>query len=70
MVLLYGGYVMSYASLEKKLKLIPEAYLDEVSDYIEFLLFKINAQEENDAKTDLSEFFGSVRIKEDGLDIL
>ena len=59
---------MSYATLEKKLKLIPEAYLDEVSD-IEFLLFKINAQEENDAKTDLSEFFGSVRIKEDGLDI-
>ena len=29
---------MSYSTVEKKLKQIPEAYLDEVSDYIEFLL--------------------------------
>ncbi len=60
---------MSYATLEKKLKLIPEAYLDEVSDYIEFLLFKINVPKEDDTKTDLSEYFGSVKMKEDGLDI-
>ncbi len=60
---------MSYATLEKKLKLIPESYLDEVSDYIEYLLFKINVPKEDDTKTDLSEFFGSVKMKEDGLDV-
>ena len=60
---------MSYATLEQKIKLIPESYLDEVSDYIEFLLYKINAPNQSEKNTDLSEFFGSVSIKGDGLDI-
>ncbi len=59
---------MSYSTVEKKLKQIPEAYLDEVSDYIEFLLYKINTPEHDSDNADLSEFFGSFKISVDGLD--
>ena len=60
---------MSYATLEKKIKQLPEAYLDEVSDYIEYILFKINAPKKDEKPADLSKHFGAVKFKEDGLEM-
>ena len=60
---------MSYATLEKKLRTIPEDYLDEVSKFVEFLLFKINMPNEDDKATDLSKYFGAVKMHDDGLKI-
>ena len=31
---------MSYSMLEEKLKMLPEECLDEVSQYVEFILFR------------------------------
>ncbi len=36
---------MSYAGVAEKLKMIPEQYLDEVSDFFDFILFRDKAKE-------------------------
>ena len=59
---------MSYTMLEEKLKMLPEECLDEVSQYVEFILFR---QEHKSRKghSDLNEFFGSAKSLPDGLDL-
>lgn len=58
---------MSYATLERKIKSIPEDCLDEVSNYIEFLLYKrgIKANEGKEAITDC---FGILSLSIDPLE--
>ena len=36
---------MSYAGVAEKLKMIPEQYLDEVSDFFDFILFRDKVKE-------------------------
>ena len=36
---------MSYAGVAEKLKMIPEQYLDEVSDFFDFILFRDKSKE-------------------------
>lgn len=43
---------MPYAVVEEKLKTIPEKYMEEVSEFLDFLLFK--SKEESLIKTDLT----------------
>jgi hypothetical protein len=57
---------MSYATLEAQIKTLPEDCLEEVSRYIEFVLFK-NEQKSMEEESDLSSFFGSVKSFPDGL---
>lgn len=57
---------MSYATIEEQLRSLPEEYLDEISSYIEFIVFKHQMKEEK--KHDLSEYFGSVTTLSDGMD--
>ena len=45
---------MSYATIEEQLRSLPEEYLDEISNYIEFIVFKHQMKEEK--KHDLSEY--------------
>lgn len=58
---------MSYAALEKKIKSVPEDCLDEISDYIEYLLYKrgIKANESEEA---ISDCFGSLTLSVDPLE--
>ena len=58
---------MSYATIEEQLRSLPEEYLDEISSYIEFIVFKHQLKEEK--KQDLSEYFGSVTTLSDGMDV-
>ena len=57
---------MSYATLEKQLRLVPEAYLNEVSEFIEFVIFR-HQQDVEGEKRDLSRYFGTMKINQDGL---
>ena len=58
---------MSYATIEEQLRSLPEEYLDEISSYIEFIVFKHQLKEEK--KQDQSEYFGSVTTLSDGMDV-
>ena len=59
---------MSRVTLEKQIQSLPEDCLDEVANYIEYVLFRRKAKTETDQSTDLSEFFGSVTGLADGMD--
>ena len=59
---------MSHATLEKQIQSLPEECLDEVANYIEYILFRQKAKTETDQSADLSEFFGSVTGLADGMD--
>ena len=61
--------MMSYATLESQLKLLPEDCLDEVARYVDFILFRRNKAKTQTEKTDLSQFFGSIKNLSDGLDM-
>jgi hypothetical protein len=60
---------MSYATLESQLKLLPEDCLDEVAKYVDFILFRRNKTKTQTEKTDLSQFFGSIKNLPDGLEM-
>ena len=58
---------MSYTMLEKQLQSLPEEYYEEVSQYVEYLLFR---QKNKNVKTETTEnnnFFGSIKNLPDGL---
>ena len=58
---------MSYTVLEKQLQSLPEEYYEEVSQFVEYLLFR---QEKGRKKNDQSEsekFFGSIKDLPDGM---
>ncbi len=38
---------MSYTTLEKKLKALPQAALEEVSSYVDYIFFKFTVSEKN-----------------------
>ena len=59
---------MSYATLEKQIHSLPEDCLDEVANYIEYVLFRQKAKKKADQSTDLTEFFGSITGLADGMD--
>ena len=48
---------MPYAVVAEKLKSVPEYYMEEVSEFIDFLLFK---KQEQDAKNGLDEAIAEV----------
>jgi len=60
---------MSYATLEKQIRDLPEECLDEVSNYIEFLLFRMQMKKGNSSIQDKSEYFGILKDIPDGLDL-
>ena len=58
---------MSYAILEKQIRALPEEYLDEVSSYIEFLLFRLKEKKDSAISEDKSSYFGSLPQMPDGM---
>lgn len=59
---------MSYAKLEEQIRALPEEYLDEVSRYVEFVLFRYEQRKPKSEKEDLGQFFGSLSNLSDGMD--
>jgi len=59
---------MSYVSIEKQIQSVPEEYLDEVSMYIDYVLFKAGKKKEKAAQN-TSAFFGCIKRPMDGMEI-
>ena len=60
---------MSYAMLEQQLQSLPEEYYDEVSQYVEYLLFR-QKREKRKSNTFVNKtFFGSINSLPDGMAI-
>ena len=65
---------MSYEALQARILSLPEKYLDEVAEYIDFLLFRYERfgdkdSEERKERNDLSAFFGSMVLRSDPISI-
>ena len=58
---------MTYASLMKKIKSLPEECLDEIDNYIDFVLFKTKKNNITQSNKNIEKYFGAVSVKEDGL---
>lgn len=58
---------MINATLEKQIQSLPDEYIDEVSNYIDYLLFRLKANKKNQSN-DLNEFFGSIKNIGDGIE--
>ena len=60
---------MSYTTVEKQIHSVPEEYLDEVAEFIDYVLFKANKKKAADTPNDTSEYFGSITRPIDGLKV-
>ena len=60
---------MSYAALEKQIRALPEECLEDVSDYIDFILFKLRKKNEHILTQDTQDFFGALKQLPDGMDL-
>jgi hypothetical protein len=58
---------MSYETLAERIRLLPEDCLDEISNYVEFIIFRRKSQKDKMKDVDLKMFFGSVKSLPDGL---
>ncbi len=59
---------MSYSTVEKQIHSVPEEYLDEVAEFIDYVLFKVNKKKSADIPNDTSGYFGSITKPIDGLE--
>lgn len=60
---------MLYTTLEKQIHSVPEEYLDEVAEFIDYILFKVNKDKNVSVINNTSEYFGCIERKIDGLQI-
>ena len=60
---------MVYAEIEKQIQSVPEEYLNEISEFIDYILFKVNKTKKEENRDDLAICFGSIEKKLDGLEI-
>lgn len=60
---------MTYTKLEEKLRALPEECLEEVSQYVEFVLFKYEKEKKNENSKNAYTFFGSIKSLPDGMDL-
>ncbi len=59
---------MSYITLEKQIQSVPEEYLEEVSTYIDYVLFKAGKKKET-VSQNTSAYFGCITRPLDGMEI-
>lgn len=60
---------MNYETVLTKVRTAPEVCLDEISKYIDYVLYRYEEQEKEKKKGNLSEFFGVLQIDGDPLEI-
>ena len=59
---------MSYDTLERQIRMLPEDCLEEVSQYIEFIVYRMQMRKEKDQPHDMSAYFGILKDMPDGLE--
>ncbi len=60
---------MSYDTLERQIRMLPEEYLEDVSRYIEFVIFKLQKSEGTKPVQDMDTYFGVLKNMPDGLEL-
>ena len=62
---------MSYEAVLTQVRSVPEACLDEISNYIDYVVYRYEKQTQttHKQKENLSEFFGAMQIDGDPLEI-
>ncbi|MBR1497934.1 MAG: hypothetical protein IJ617_09930 [Oscillospiraceae bacterium] len=60
---------MDYTAIQNKLRCVPENYLPEIDEFIDFLLFRAEQSQEAPGKPDFSKYYGSIKSLGDGLEI-
>ena len=60
---------MSYDSMVEQIKSVPQECLEEIENYIQFVLYRYALTSKTEQKNDLSKYFGSVNFKKDELSI-
>lgn len=60
---------MSYDSMVKQIKSVPQECLEEIENYIQFVLYRYTLTVKANQEKNLSKYFGSVNFKKDGLSI-
>ncbi len=58
---------MLNAALEKQIRSLPEECLPEVSNYIEYVLFRYEQKKHKERKGNVSRYFGSIKTLPEGL---
>ena len=61
-----GKMIMTHTTVEKQIQMVPEEYLDEVSAFIDYVVYKANRRKRTSSNA--SECFGSITRAIDGLD--
>ena len=57
---------MTHTTVEKQIQMVPEEYLDEISAFIDYVIYKANRSKRSSSNA--SECFGSITSFIDGLD--
>ena len=52
---------MLYSSIEKKLKMLPQSALEEVSSYVDYIFFKLATSEKKTASKNQKKGFGCLK---------
>lgn len=60
---------MSYDSMVEQIKAVPQEYLVEIENYIQFVLYRHTLGLKNNKSKNLTKYFGSVNFQKDGLSI-
>ncbi|QTQ13887.1 hypothetical protein HRQ91_05135 [Treponema parvum] len=58
---------MAYETLFEQIKTVPQEYLADIENYVEYILYRYKKNTEQTSGHDLSKYFGSVKIWRDGL---
>ncbi len=60
---------MSYDSMVEQIKAVPQEYLEEIENYIQFVLYRYTLSVKSNKDKNLSKYFGTVNFQKDGLSI-
>ena len=52
---------MSYDTLERQIRMLPEDCLEDVSQYIEFVIYRMQLRKEKNQTCDMSSYFGILK---------
>ncbi|WP_315328980.1 hypothetical protein [Treponema socranskii] len=58
---------MAYETLFEQIKAVPQEHLADIENYVKYILYRYKKNTEQIRGHDLSQYFGSVNIRRDGL---
>ncbi len=60
---------MSYDTMVEQIKAVPQECLEEIENYIQFVLYRYTLTVKTNKDKNLSKYFGTVNFQKDGLSI-